>query len=528
MAYAYKMAITIDHTKVPSTDQTNFPVLVSTTNTLWKTAANGGHFQTGVDFIFKDSTETTILNYETESYTATTGAIIAWVNIPTLSHTADTVIYIYYGDATVNTSQENVSATWNTGFSAVYHLKESAGTSGSIKDSTSNANVGTPYTNYGTSTIGDISTTSGEIGNAQSFNGTNHAITAANSASLDIGATNVITLSAWVKRSATNTTGSIIVHGVGGSGGYCMEVGVTPATVNQIKCTKFGVVDITLGTLPADTNWHLVHEVGDGSGTYVYVDGAISGTSGNSQNWKSATALLDIGGSLSTADNAAPYWNGTIDEVRISNVTRSANWITTEYNSQSSPATFYSVGSEQNIGVTTNTRTIPSTVALLVTGTRTIPGTVALLVTSTRTIPSTVALEQTSTRTIPGTVALLQTSVRTVPGTVALLVTGTRVIPGTVALEQTSTRTVPSTVALLTTNTRTIPGTVALLQTGTRTVPCTVSLSNTTRIIPCTVALEQTSTRTIPCTVSLSVVTAIVPNAIFYVRSGNATFKVRL
>jgi hypothetical protein len=37
---------------------------------------------------------------------------------------------------------------------------------------------------------------------------------------------------------------------------------------------------------------------------------------------------------------------GAIDEVRISNITRNAGWISTEYNNQSNPASFYSVGSE--------------------------------------------------------------------------------------------------------------------------------------------------------------------------------------
>src|SRR3989338_8411871 len=39
-------------------------------------------------------------------------------------------------------------------------------------------------------------------------------------------------------------------------------------------------------------------------------------------------------------------WNGGIDEARVSNIIRSADWITTEYNNQSSPSTFYAVGAE--------------------------------------------------------------------------------------------------------------------------------------------------------------------------------------
>jgi hypothetical protein len=37
-------------------------------------------------------------------------------------------------------------------------------------------------------------------------------------------------------------------------------------------------------------------------------------------------------------------FDGTMDEVRVSNVARSADWITAEYNSQKSPSTFYAVG----------------------------------------------------------------------------------------------------------------------------------------------------------------------------------------
>ena len=38
------------------------------------------------------------------------------------------------------------------------------------------------------------------------------------------------------------------------------------------------------------------------------------------------------------------YFNGAIDEVRLSNVARSAAWISTEYNNQYAPASFYVIG----------------------------------------------------------------------------------------------------------------------------------------------------------------------------------------
>ena len=41
--YSYRRAITISHTKVPTTDQTDFPVLVSGTFSYLATTANGGN-----------------------------------------------------------------------------------------------------------------------------------------------------------------------------------------------------------------------------------------------------------------------------------------------------------------------------------------------------------------------------------------------------------------------------------------------------------------------------------------------------
>jgi len=43
-------------------------------------------------------------------------------------------------------------------------------------------------------------------------------------------------------------------------------------------------------------------------------------------------------------------WDGSIDEVRISGTARSAGWIQTEYNNQSAPGNFYTVGEENSQG----------------------------------------------------------------------------------------------------------------------------------------------------------------------------------
>src|SRR5208283_5187974 len=111
--YTHVRPITIDHTKVPNTDQSNFPVLISGVYPFLATTANpNGQVQNanGYDIIFTaDYAGTTQLDHEIESYDPATGTINMWVRLPVLSHTCNTVIYVAYGNAAVTTSQENIN-----------------------------------------------------------------------------------------------------------------------------------------------------------------------------------------------------------------------------------------------------------------------------------------------------------------------------------------------------------------------------------------------------------------------------------
>ena len=59
---------------------------------------------TGNDILFTSSDGVTKLAHEIEIYTSATGRLTAWVKVPTLSTSADTVIYMYYGNASANGS----------------------------------------------------------------------------------------------------------------------------------------------------------------------------------------------------------------------------------------------------------------------------------------------------------------------------------------------------------------------------------------------------------------------------------------
>ena len=99
--YTNMRAITINHTQVPNTDQTNFPVLISLPANTYadlKTTANGGSVTNanGYDILFtSDAAGTLPLAYERESYNGATGAMNDWVNV------RDGIAHHRHGDLSV-------------------------------------------------------------------------------------------------------------------------------------------------------------------------------------------------------------------------------------------------------------------------------------------------------------------------------------------------------------------------------------------------------------------------------------------
>jgi hypothetical protein len=110
--FSYSRSISIDHTKVSNTNQADFPVLISGTYGYLATVANGGRVQSpnGYDIAFaSDPSGNTRLDSEIETYDPATGRIVAWVRVPLLSASADTAIYVFYGNGAVSSTLANPS-----------------------------------------------------------------------------------------------------------------------------------------------------------------------------------------------------------------------------------------------------------------------------------------------------------------------------------------------------------------------------------------------------------------------------------
>ena len=369
--YLYSRSITVTSTgAVASGTNLNFPMLVSSTVASWATVANGGRIKnlvnspTGIqepaDLVFATSTACSPLNFETESYTSSTGALVDWVNVPSVS--TGTVIYACYGNSAVTKDQSHPSSTWNSNYATVYHFPTVSGAL-NASDSTSNASNG--VINGGTqATVGEIdgaaSTTGGAFVNV--------------SVGSTVGIGNTNTYSAWALATSFNSTNdNILAQGnsmwlfTGNGSGGCNS----NLTVYGSAFTCAGAPSMATGT------WNMltVTRAGTSTNGYIaYVNGVqVFATTRSSVDATGTTLAIGNRSDQSTS------WNGKIDEVNVLTSVLTPQWILTQYNNQSSPSTFYAIGSESsltntNVGIGT---TSPSS-TLYVVGTSTISGNFSL------------------------------------------------------------------------------------------------------------------------------------------------------
>jgi hypothetical protein len=332
--------ITINHTKVSgSSNLTNFPVLVSLTDADLATVANGGGvgLPDGRDILFTSADGATKLNHEIESYNPSTGQLIAWVQVPMVSPTTDTTMYIYYGNTSA-TSQQNPTGVWDSNYVGVWHFGN--GTTLSASDSTSNGNNGT---------INGATATSGVIDGGANFNG---------SGSISEGATTntnapLLSVSIWMKSAQAQQPSYTTMFDRRGGAAFNNWILDTTyygntyefcMTDDQGSGPSTGQYCLTSGTL--DTNWHYLAGTYDGTTQTLYLDGTPVASNPVSITLGTGSYPLNWGSS----NGSGQIFNGLLDEARFSRVARSAGWIATEYTNQSSPSTFFSVGSQQGSG----------------------------------------------------------------------------------------------------------------------------------------------------------------------------------
>jgi hypothetical protein len=335
--FAHYKTITIDKDYVGSsctTDLTDFPLMVTLTGTGFTEIENDVQSAQGHDIIFKDSGGNQ-LAHEIEAYDETNDQLVAWVNLPRLSATSDTVITMHYGNSDITSSTQNAAGVWDGNYLAVYHMNQDP--TGTVYDSTDNSIHMTARTGMDS---GDLNS-DGQIGPAIDFDDASNYL---QSESQEITFES-FTIQAWI--SASSWTGWRTIADVDDSGTGFRDFGAGDGDPFVDDGTSY-----TIAPTQSGSTWrHIVARYDDSLGSQRlrgFINGDITGNTPAAPDWPSITGRVILGAWWNDSGGFFDdFWSGTIDEVRISDKVRSNCWIETEFNNQNAPTTFYSISTEQ-------------------------------------------------------------------------------------------------------------------------------------------------------------------------------------
>jgi hypothetical protein len=319
-----------------------FPVLVSVTNFPGFAYGQMGD-GAGGDLRFSDASGDVELNYEVDTWN-TSGESHVWVQVPALSGTA-TSIRAHWGHSTATApAYTGNGLTWSNGYVSVWHFAETSGT-------TLNDAVG----NYdGTANAGVDFAESGVLGSGARFNGSNGQV-ALTGMSL-VANKSQFTVSGWASLDALGPSSkddtydsalfSTAVLGPSypiilwynqtqnsnGDRVYSFNVGDTSTTGNRVS-TGSGVAQAL--------TWQNIAGVMSGTTRRIYVDGTQRGTATGTQSTTGSATSGNLGYWLGSVNM---YFDGAMDEVRLSTVARSADWLRAEWLTAASNTVFATYG----------------------------------------------------------------------------------------------------------------------------------------------------------------------------------------
>jgi hypothetical protein len=208
-----------------------------------------------------------------------------------------------------NTSASTPQGTGrlDSGLVGYWKLDENTGTSAG--DTSTGGNTGT-ITNGPT-------WTTGRIGSALSFDGTNDYVTMGDIAAAEGG--NQVTAAAWIKQNgSTNERHVLDKGGCTGSSTNSWELMVISGEP-VFYIPAYGGSATGAGVNVSDNAWHHLVGTYDGVTIRIYSDGSLVGTQAASVTLGSDTSAVEVGGNCNGGGSCAGscYWNGQIDEARV-------------------------------------------------------------------------------------------------------------------------------------------------------------------------------------------------------------------
>ena len=329
-----RVKLTTDQLDIDA-DLTNFPILLYI-------SASSGRNGNDISFVFDELTSddnrkkiavttsdgTTQCYVEIEKWDDANEKAWLWVKAPSISGTVDTDLYLYYDHTHADNTDhvgdpESVAAVavWDGNFKAVYHMQDYD--TSNIHDTTSNNNDMAK-----TAAAEPAATTSGEIGNAQNYDGVND-YTHLTTSNFQFRPA----LEFWIKTTDTEAE-PLEYSNYKDYYGWNFYFGYPSIKGKFMYATSDGgtIASITTTKTLNDGVFHHVVVTDDGANLRLYVDGALDVTAATGTPiWSDSRFYTGV--ERPEYSIGVPF-AGILDEIRISNAVRSDAWIKATYETE--------------------------------------------------------------------------------------------------------------------------------------------------------------------------------------------------
>ncbi len=264
----------------------------------------------GADFRFILGDDQTPLKYHVEKFDPIAQMAFVWVKLPTLNAASGSEkLYMYFGNGAAAKGDE-AGASYDVATAAVFHFSESQGLPIDATAYATAVNAGETFPNPASI-----------VGQGITLPGT-QALSVVDNGALAMTAANGWTFSSWLRLAAPTTEAQYLLDRQGN--GHRLALRIEGANL----IAHYDDIEITASTPLAANQWAHVALVASATELKLYVNGAQAGAA--------AIAAADMSGPLSVggAAGGSGLLTADLDELKISSVARSADWVLAEWTLQ--------------------------------------------------------------------------------------------------------------------------------------------------------------------------------------------------
>lgn len=284
-----------------------------------------------------------VLNWERDTYAeaSSTCTGILWTPLSLYSAPSGTqnIVWFYYKLTTGSAPANTATSVWDANYVLVDHMNDLSTTT--TADSCAGPQNGTKV-----GTNNPASTTTSAFGNAQDFDGSTSRLDWGTAAELSLKSTEARSVSLWFN--ADSLADYLVMFSSDTATGYGITRLQLDPTANpnrhiilNMRNTSNGYAAVTSTTHPATGSYYHIAGTYSGTVSRLYVNGTQEGGDSASFSGVNTAVVYTEAGSYNGGGGA--FWDGKIDEVRISNVQRADAWLKEEYVTKNTGLTYGSI-----------------------------------------------------------------------------------------------------------------------------------------------------------------------------------------